>query len=77
MIGGVSSVYNNVASSMLVSNKQSQTEKPTWNGSKAYTYLEDMNKAGLEYGAKATKYYATKTVEAGEISYYYLKGNDK
>ncbi len=48
-------------------------EKPTWNGKKAFKYIEDMNAAGLEYGARATQYYASKTAADGEISVADLK----
>ncbi|MBR1865408.1 MAG: hypothetical protein IJ801_02760 [Lachnospiraceae bacterium] len=48
-------------------------EKPVWNGKQAYKYLEDMNQAGLDYGARAVNYYAGKTAEDGELSVDELK----
>lgn len=47
--------------------------KPTWDGKKAYTYLEDCNQAGLEYGEKAKAYYTGKTAVDGELSVEELK----
>ncbi|MCQ2535704.1 MAG: hypothetical protein MJ110_01910 [Lachnospiraceae bacterium] len=57
-------------------NKRSETAKngkPSWDGKKAYKYLEDMSDAAISYGIKAQKYYATKTMEDGEMSVADLK----
>ena len=48
-------------------------EKPVWNGKKAYTYLEDMGQAAINYGAQATKYYTSGTLRDGVISVDDLK----
>ena len=57
----------------LSGGKSGNPQKPVWDGKKAYKYIEDSNKAGLEYGAQATKYYASKTAEDGELSVEDLK----
>ncbi len=49
-------------------NTTKNASKPTWNGLKAYKYLEDMNSAALDYGAQATKYYSSQTSKDGEMS---------
>lgn len=66
-IGNFSNVYFDKVS------ETSKTGKPTWNGKKAYKYLEDMNDAAISYGIKAKSYYATKTIEDGEMSVADLK----
>ena len=75
MVSGVSGYGNQVLS--LIGNTKgtanTPSEKPVWNGKKSYTYLEDMNQAGLDYGAKATKYYASKTAADGEMTVEELK----
>lgn len=66
-IGNFSNVYFNKSS------ESSKTGKPTWDGKKAYKYLEDMNDAAISYGIKAQNHYATKTMEDGEMSIADLK----
>lgn len=83
MAMGINNVYSNYAGGYvdLIGTKQKAeravgkdtASKPVWNGNKAYTYLEDLNKAGLEYGTQATKYYASKTTEDGAMSVEDLK----
>ena len=72
-ISGISNSSTNIVSAMTTDKTKSQSEKPTWDGKKAYKYIEDCNEAGLEYGAKATKYYTSKTTEDGEMSVEDLK----
>lgn len=72
-ISGISNSGINIVSTMTTGKTKSQLEKPTWDGKKAYKYIEDSNEAGLEYGAKATKYYTSKTAEDGEMSIEDLK----
>lgn len=75
MVGGINGYGNQVVS--LLGNtkgtKETAAEKPVWDGKKSYTYLEDMNQAGLDYGVKATKYYASKTAADGEMTVDDLK----
>ncbi|MDO5156779.1 MAG: hypothetical protein Q4D51_12520 [Eubacteriales bacterium] len=47
--------------------------KPTWNGAKAYKYLEDANDSAIAYGKKVTSYYTSKTMEDGAMSVEDLK----
>ncbi|MBO4998272.1 MAG: hypothetical protein J6D02_09770 [Lachnospira sp.] len=42
------------------------SQKPVWNGKKAYTYLEDMNTAGIQYGKEAAAYYSSLISKRGE-----------
>ena len=72
-ISGISNSGINIVSTMTKGKTKYQLEKPTWDGKKAYKYIEDSNEAGLEYGAKATKYYTSKTAEDGEMSIEDLK----
>lgn len=51
----------------------SKAEKPVWNGKKAYTYLEDMGQAAINYGVQAKKYYTSKTMQDGAVSVEDLK----
>ncbi len=70
----ISAVVNQRASGICAAgNKKNSASKPTWNGKRAFTYLEDMNQAGLDYGAKATKYYSSKTAADGEMTVEELK----
>lgn len=71
-ISGISNMSVNILGSTGTSSG-GKVSKPTWDGKKAYTYLEDMNTAGLEYGAKATKYYTSLTPKDGEMSVEDLK----
>ena len=75
MVGGINGYGNQVVS--LLGNtrgtKETAAEKPVWDGKKSYTYLEDMNQAGLDYGVKAAKYYASKTAADGEMTVEELK----
>lgn len=70
MITGVSNY-----SSMRINsaNQTVKAEKPVWNGTKPFKYLEDMNNAALTYGAKAKQYYVSKTMGDGELSVADLK----
>ena len=53
----------NQSSQVAVSANKKNTEKPTWNSSKAYNYVEDMS-AGLgQYKTKAIAYYRRKSTE--------------
>ena len=72
-ISGISNSGINIVSAMTTGKTKSKPEKPTWDGKKAYKYIEDSNEAGLEYGVKATKYYTSKTAEDGEMSVEDLK----
>lgn len=47
--------------------------KPTWNGNKVYTYLEDYNDAAISYGKQAAVYYSGITNQDGVISVEDLK----
>lgn len=47
--------------------------KPTWNGNKVYTYLEDYNDAAVSYGKQAAKYYSGITSQDGVMSVDELK----
>lgn len=69
-VQGISNSYVNV---LGTTGKAADAGKPTWDGKKAYTYLEDMNAAGLEYGRRATSYYAAKTDADGAMSVDDLK----
>jgi hypothetical protein len=73
----ISGAYNNYASLYVNSSKAGKisgdAEKPSWNGKKPFKYLEDMGEAGIEYGVKATEYYASKTEADGEMSVDDLK----
>ena len=71
-ISGISNSGINIVSTMTKGKTKYQLEKPTWDGKKAYKYIEDSNEAGLEYGAKATRY-TSKTAEDVEISVEDLK----
>lgn len=56
---------------MATPSAKADGQKPVWNGKKAYTYLEDMNAAGIRYGKEATAYYSSlisKRDEEGAIS---------
>jgi len=70
----VPSISSNGFSNAVSTGKSTNSaSKPVWDGKKSYTYLEDMNKAGLDYGAQATKYYTSKTSADGEMSVEDLK----
>ncbi len=69
----IPSVLNNLQTNLCVPGSKNLTGKPVWNGKQAFTYLEDMNKAGLDYGAQATKYYSSKTATDGEMTVEDLK----
>ena len=75
MVTGVNGYGNQVVSLLGNSKgvKETAAEKPVWDGKKSYTYLEDMNQAGLDYGVKAAKYYASKTAADGEMTVEELK----
>ncbi|MBQ7564023.1 MAG: hypothetical protein IJT16_08540 [Lachnospiraceae bacterium] len=67
---------SNINTSNVINKKKADSrsiEKPAWNGKKAFTCLEDMGKAGIEYGIKAKQYYTSKTVSDGEMSVDDLK----
>ena len=66
-ISGIGNVYFNKPGEVA------KNGKPSWDGKKAYKYLEDMSDAAISYGIKAQKYYATKTMEDGEMSVADLK----
>ncbi|MCM1158168.1 MAG: hypothetical protein NC300_05585 [Bacteroidales bacterium] len=53
-------------SSVPSSTKTAASDKPVWNQSKAYQYLEDMNEAGLRYGRQAVGYYSAKISQSGQ-----------
>ena len=69
----ISSVVNNLQANICAAGSKNVAGKPAWNGKHAFTYLEDMNKAGLDYGAQATKYYSSKTAADGEMTVEDLK----
>ena len=69
----ITSVMNNMKTNICPTGNKTATSKPSWNGKQAFTYLEDMNKAGLDYGAQATKYYTSKTASDGEMTVEDLK----
>ena len=69
----ITSVMNNMKANIYSAGNKTATSKPSWNGKQAFTYLEDMNKAGLDYGAQATKYYTSKTASDGEMTVEELK----
>ena len=70
----VTSVLNQRSAGICAAgNKNNSASKPIWNGKRLFTYLEDMNQAGLDYGTQATKYYSSKTVSDGEMSVEDLK----
>ena len=70
----VTSVLNQRSAGICAAgNKNNCSSKPIWNGKRPFTYLEDMNQAGLDYGTQATKYYSSKTVSDGEMSVEDLK----
>lgn len=75
MMSGVQNVGSQAISVFqnTKSTAKAEPEKPVWDGKKSYAYLEDSNRAGLEYGAKATRYYAAKTASDGELSVAELK----
>lgn len=73
MVNGVSGYGNSVVNLIGSPKGTKEAEKPVWDGRKSYTYLEDSNQAGLEYGAKAVKYYASKTAMDGEMTVEELK----
>lgn len=54
-------------------NKANGTAKPTWDGYKAYTYLEDFNDAAIAYGKQAAKYYSGITEQDGQMTVEELK----
>lgn len=62
-----------VSKSQGTAAKTNDAAKPAWDGKKAYTYLEDCAKAGIEYGEKAKRYYMGKTEADGELSVEDLK----
>jgi hypothetical protein len=64
---------NSFNNGVFPSKNTSGNSKPVWDGKKSFTYLEDMNKAGLDYGAQATKYYSSKTSSDEEMSVEDLK----
>ena len=64
---------NNLGNVVSPSKNTGGNSKPVWDGKKSFTYLEDMNKAGLDYGAQATRYYTPKTSSDGEMSVDDLK----
>lgn len=66
-ISGIGNVYFNKPGEVA------KNGKPIWDGKKAYNYLEDMSDAAISYGSKAQRYYATKTMEDGEMSVADLK----
>lgn len=72
-VNSYGSIYVGSTTKLNQTSQASKAEKPVWNGKKAYKYLEDSNDAMLEYGAKATRYYASKTMEDGEMSIADLK----
>lgn len=51
---------------MAASAAKTGVQKPVWNGRKSYTYLEDMNTAGIQYGKEATAYYSSLISKRGE-----------
>lgn len=69
----VPAILNNMQVNTGSAKKTNNASKPVWDGKKSYTYLEDMNKAGLEYGAQATRFYSSKTPADGEMSVDDLK----
>lgn len=54
-------------------NSSKNTSKPTWNGNKVYTYLEDYNDAAISYGRQAAMYYSGITNQDGTMSVDDLK----
>ena len=50
----------------VASTAKSGAQKPVWNGKKAYTYLEDANASGIQYGKESTKYYSSLISQRGE-----------
>ena len=54
-------------------NSTKNVSKPTWNGNKVYTYLEDYNDAAISYGKQAAMYYSGITNQDGAMSVEDLK----
>ena len=54
-------------------NSTKHVSKPTWNGNKVYTYLEDYNDAAISYGKQAARYYSGITNQDGAMSVEDLK----
>ena len=73
----IPALLNNMQVNTGTAKKTNNTSKPVWDGKKSFTYLEDMNKAGLEYGAQATRFYSSKTPADGELSVDDLKNQIK
>ena len=49
-------------------NSTKNVSKPTWNGNKVYTYLEDYNDAAISYGKQAAMYYSGITNQDGAVT---------
>lgn len=57
MVGGINGYGNQVVSLLgnIKGTKETAAEKPVWDGKKSYTYLEDMNQAGLSKNGSLSK----------------------